>query len=607
MCGIAGILNFSSNAISANKLKAMTDSLAHRGPDAEGAFIDQQGQCALGHRRLAIIDLSQAGKQPFLSKDGRFALIFNGEIYNYIELRQMLEKQGDEFVTATDTEVLLKMFMRYGIHCLDHLEGMYAFAIWDKEKKELFCARDRFGEKPFFYCQHEQQVLFASEIKALWAAGVLRVVGKRSLYNYLLFGTVRDTNDPSSTFYENIQELPAAHYLKITNVGELQVKRYWDLEISHHNTSISFTAAAETFAHLLRQSVKKRLRSDVSVGSSLSGGLDSSVIAGLINQMKPEKQQQTSFSARFKNFEKDEGAYIKEVLKKYPSIKSYEVYPSADSAIRNLEKLLYFQDEPFNSLSISAQFEVMEKASQTGIKVLLDGQGADEYLAGYEPFHEVYLNELRNKDRKIFKLEKEAFEKYYQRKFDQPQVSAYLMSNYTGFYRKLAETKRRFTSPSDAYFMGIHPDIVREFQKDSQPVFKPAGFKEHLKYALQSKGLNDLLRYADRNSMANSLEVRLPFLNHQLVEFAMSLPSGFLINQGWTKYLLRRSMEDVLPEKVGWRKTKIGFAPPQKQWLQEKKFLEITEESKSRLLKEKVIEKVYPALDWHYVMLAAYM
>ena len=278
MCGIAGILSLDKSNITEVSLKKMTDSLYHRGPDGGGLWIDTINNVGLGHRRLSIIDLSDSGKQPMHYLD-RYTITFNGEIYNYIELKTLLLTKGYIFKTSTDTEVLLALFDHKGYDCLELLDGMFAFAIWDKVSKKLFCARDRFGEKPFYYSINDSSFVFASEIKALWAYGIPKIKNDVMIFNYLYFNSINNPDNLSETFYDNIKLLKPSSYLVINVNLEIEIeKKYWDIDYSNINTSISYEQAKIDFAELLQSSVNLRLRSDVPIGSSLSGGLDSSVI-----------------------------------------------------------------------------------------------------------------------------------------------------------------------------------------------------------------------------------------------------------------------------------------------------------------------------------------
>lgn len=607
MCGIAGIFKFKGEGAKPDTLKKMCDRLSHRGPDGEGQWLSKSGNLALGHRRLSIIDLSERGKQPMQDKSQRYTLTFNGEIYNYIELREDLIKLGHQFASDTDTEVLLSLYREYGKDCLQKIDGMFAFAIWDSQKEELFCARDRFGEKPFYYYADDNQLVFASEIKALWEAGIGKSSQAKMIYDYLFYGSIEDVNHQNRTFYQNIYSLEPAHFLKVSNTGKLELENYWNLDGINTNHEISLEEAKTRFYELFSQSVNRRLRSDVPVGSSLSGGLDSSAIVSLINQSKSSTQVQKTFSARFPNFEKDESIYIDKVLEKLNQVESHAVFPDEDSVAENLSVLFKYHDQPFRSLSIAVQYEVMKLAKENGVTVLLDGQGADEYLAGYDSFYYSYYNQLRLKNKIAYQHEINAYEKLKGRKFNQTGYKDLLKGKNSKLFDSLSRLKRKSLSNTHPYFRGIHPSLVKEFKGDFNPIFKPANLKEHIKSSIQHKGLSELLRYADSNSMANSLEVRLPFLNHELVEFVYSLPDEYLIHEAWNKYILRESMKAAVPEEILWRKEKIGYDTPQDKWLQNPKIKTEISRAKERLLDEKIISRVEEKLDWNYLMLANYI
>jgi asparagine synthase (glutamine-hydrolysing) len=306
MCGFVGSLS-PPGRIPKESIFRATCSLAHRGPDGDGFWIDSKEQVGLGHRRLAIIDLSDAGRQPMAYSNGRYHLTFNGEIYNYVELRADLEARGHRFVSTSDTEVLLALFSEKKEKCLDELDGMFAFAIWDDKERRLFAARDRFGEKPFYYGLHEGTFYFGSEMKALWAAGVPRVTADAMIYNYLAEGFMYDPRNLSRTFFNGISKLKAAHYFYISP-DDLEAKqiRYWTLEEQVLDQEIPEADAEERFRELFTESVKRRLRSDVPVGSSLSGGLDSSLVVCTIDRLNKETSvRQATFSARFPGFTAD--------------------------------------------------------------------------------------------------------------------------------------------------------------------------------------------------------------------------------------------------------------------------------------------------------------
>lgn len=599
MCGISGILNFSNSSLDLNQIKAMTDAIAHRGPDGEGHWINPNQSVALGHRRLAIIDLSEDGKQP-MHYLNRYTITFNGEIYNYLELKLELEQAGYSFKSASDTEVLLALFDQKKEKCLDFLDGMFAFAIWDEKEQKLFCARDRFGEKPFYFSYHDSMLYFGSEIKVFWAVNLTKKPNKQRIFDYLAFDRIEGINTPTTTFFENIHQLAPAHYFvleKSSLYADPIQKKYWDIDLSKKAT-LSFEQAQFRFKELFIESISRRLRSDVPVGSSLSGGLDSSSIVCLINEIKKEDITQHTFSARFPNFKKDEGEFIDQINTKVNS-SVHQVECTTDSLMPIIQTLFKFQDEPFGSSSIAAQYEVMKLAKQENITVLLDGQGADEYLAGYTSFYLNYLAELRKKDKKAFNQ----FLIDYKAHFGQelhPGRTFFIDASYP----KLRDFIRRIRN------IGVKPSYLKQFNAEFLGKVKTAkyssGFKNNLNESLYAAttqtSLQTLLRYADRNSMANSREVRLPFLSHELVEFVFSLPADFKIHELWTKAILRYSLADILPKEICWRKEKVGFEPPNYKAVDEKEL----ENALQILTQNKIIDpsQILDSKKWEYVQIA---
>ena len=584
MCGIAGIISSNPSFITAERIKKMTDSLAHRGPDGEGQWINTPGTTALGNRRLSIIDLSNAGSQPMHYLQ-RYTIIHNGEIYNYLELKEELKKKGYTFLSKTDTEVIAAAYDHWNEECVEYFDGMFAFAIWDEKEKELFAARDRFGEKPFFYFSDTKQFIFASEMKALWAAGIERKVNLKLLFNYLTIGYVDNPNIPEETFFENIYKLPAASFLKYSILNhQFSITNYWDIEVDEQNKKISDAEAIEQFSSLFEQSVKRRLRSDVTIGTSLSGGLDSSSIIATMDSLMVQNSQLTAFSSIFPGFEKDESSFARHVADKF-HLEHFTVEPDAASLQYDLEKLFYYQEEPFSSASIYAQFKVYEMAKQQGIKVLLDGQGADETLAGYHKYYKWYWQELYRKRNLTTSGELQ-----WAKEID--------ITEKFGWKNRVAALFPEFATIvlERQYLLNAlrHEDLTKDFvrlQSKEAYYITPEIFSLNgvLYFNTCMHGLEELLRYSDRNSMAHGREVRLPFLNHELVEFVFSLPANFKIRKGWTKWLLRESRKSKLPEEIVWRKDKTGFEPPQQQWMQNNKIQDLIAEAKKKLVDEKIL------------------
>ncbi|MFT3909813.1 MAG: asparagine synthase (glutamine-hydrolyzing) [Ferruginibacter sp.] len=588
MCGIAGIISTNSFFLNLPVLKSMADSLAHRGPDGEGFWINKKKNVGFAHRRLAIIDLSQAAIQP-MHYAQRYSIVYNGEIYNYIELRKELKKAGYHFVSNSDTEVILAAYDCYKEKCIQYFDGMFAFSIWDEFEQTLFAARDRFGEKPFYYYSEKDVFVFGSEMKALWAAGIKKYAEEKMLLNYITLGYVQNPADKAQTFFKDIYSLPPAHYLKYNAPNDsLHIEEYWNID-KQALIKISEDEAIDKLDKLFSTSVFRRLRSDVPVGASLSGGLDSSsIIYYLKQQLRNASSQYKTFSAVFPGFENDESSYIEQIANRF-NVESFTTVPSAIQLIEDFEKLSWHQEEPFPSSSIYAQYKVFELAKQHNIKVLLDGQGADEILAGYHKYVHWYLQEMVSR----YKFSGSKREK------------TLLQKNNVNFRWNVKNIMAAFL-PSHAsialekkeYLRIIHHGEVsknllsclkgREWEGIHKPVVTK--LNDILYFSTMQHGLQELLRYSDRNAMAHGREVRLPFLNAELVQFIFSLPSRYKISNGFTKSILRKLMDDKLPQNIVWRTDKIGFEPPQKQWMENQVMKDYIHEAKAKLVKEDILK-----------------
>ncbi len=600
MCGIAGIIKFQAPNNEAAKfllhqrIQLMNNALQHRGPDGEGVWINEEASVALGHRRLSIIDLSSAGHQPLhyslLNEteglEKRYTIIHNGEIYNYVELKEELSKYGYTFYTRTDTEVIIAAYDHWKDFCVDHFDGMFAFAIWDEKEKILFAARDRFGEKPFFYFINEKEFLFASEMKALWAAGVERIPNQKMLFNFITIGYTDNPNQPGETFFENISKLPPATCLKYSlKNNQLVLEKYWDIDPEKQHKHISDSDALEKFNFLFSTAIKRRLRSDVEIGTSLSGGLDSSSIIATISAQNNAASLK-AFTGSFADYDKDETKYAKLVADKF-NLQQYTTSITANEMIEDWQKLCFHQESPFSSASVYAQYKVYELAKQQHIKVLLDGQGADETLAGYHKYYKWYWQELfRKRKLRRSKEVKAARDLGIKEKFDFKNIIA---SYFPDFATIVMENRYLLNAVK-------HEDLTKEFvQLQSKEAYYAVPERFTLNNALYFNtcihGLEELLRFADRNSMAHGREVRLPFLSHELVEFVFSLPAHFKIRNGWTKWMLRETMQQKLPASIAWRKDKIGFEPPQKSWMENKNVQLLINDAKNKLVQEKVLKQ----------------
>ena len=582
MCGISGIVSKNKEHIAVPVMEQMLLSIQHRGPD--GKAIWQSENIILGHHRLSIIDLSSSGNQPMHFRE-KYTIVYNGEIYNYKELKEILEKEGYTFQSQSDTEVILASYDCWKEECVQYFDGMFAFAIWDDEEKKLFAARDRFGEKPFYYFFDDEKFIFGSEMKALWAAGVERNVNKKMLFNFLTIGYTDNPNIPEETFYENIQKLPSASFLEYSfSDQQVVVENYWDIDIENVNENISDKEGIEQFQFLFNQSVKRRLRSHVEVGSSLSGGLDSSSVVSSIHSLLGNQSNIKTFSAIFPGFEKNEEQFIDEVSKHF-NTHSFKVNPSKINLVETIQKVFHHQEEPFDNASLIAQYAVFELAKQQGVKVLLDGQGADETLAGYHKYYKWHWQGLFRKRKLLFGTELQDAKKLgVQEKFGLSNVlaalvpelaSTFLENKYLVKALKQEDLSKEFVrhQSNEAYYQT--PTIL--------------SLNGILYFNTRMHGLEELLRFADRNSMAHGVEVRLPFLNHELVEFLFTLPPHFKIRNGYTKWLLRQLGKEKLPNSIVWRTDKIGFEPPQKNWMQEKQMQDYIHSMKQNLVNEKVL------------------
>jgi len=580
MCGISGIISHQGFDINFQQLKLMSDALVHRGPDGSGEWIGPQKNVGFAHRRLAIIDLSDDAAQP-MHYLGKYSIVFNGEIYNYIELKTQLQQLGYSFKTNSDTEVILTAYDYYQADCVQHFDGMFSFAIWDETIQTLFAARDRFGEKPFFYVNQNDRFVFASEMKALWAIGIEKKLSNKMLSNYLITGNIQNPSDKSQTFYENIHALPPAHFLKINNQG-LQITPYWHLE---KNNILKDTEdnVIKKLDELIHESVIKRLRSDLPIGMSLSGGLDSTT---LLHYITKHQTNIKTFSAVFPGFEKDESTFVEKAVNHY-LVENFSITPNENDLVDDFEKLMYHQEEPFQSSSIFAQYKVYQLAKENNIKVLMDGQGADEVFGGYLKYAQWYLmEEIRNKNFGSIFTQKNKLENHFPT--FQFGINNYLATFFPSRAAKALSNRAEKSSKATAYFTNEFQAYNFDSNYNEKPVVK--SLNDILHFNTMQMGLEELLRFSDRNAMAHGCEVRLPFLNHQLVSYVFSLPSSLKIHDGFTKYILRKTMQGKLPDDIVWRKDKIGFEPPQHQWMNAALMQDYLFEAKRNLVTNKILK-----------------
>ncbi len=559
MCGIAGkVCSDAEHAGAESAVRAMSATLAHRGPDDEGCYA--AGPLRLGHRRLAILDISPAGHQPMATPDGRFQLTFNGEIYNYLELRDELSRHGCVFRSLTDTEVLLHALVHWGPAALRRLVGMFAFALLDTERRTLLMARDFFGIKPLYYVRTDRLFAFASEIKSLLKLpGVRRHAQPQRLFEYLRFGR---TDDGGRTLFADIRQLPAGHCLTVSldEPHGAEPVRYWNLNV-RERIDVSLDEAADRVRTLFLDSIRLHLRSDVPVGAALSGGIDSSSILAAMRCVAPHAELH-AFSYIAADPELNEERWV-DVAGAAAGARVHKIHAVPDELLADLDALIYAQDEPFGSTSIYAQYRVFRAARAAGVTVMLDGQGADELFAGYGMYRAGRLASMLRGGRWSAALR---FARGHP-----GMLSLVLQALHRLAPRRIAEFAYR------AFVWRSAPWLKRGWfaaRGVDGPATSPARrgsadcLRAQLYETLFASSIPMLLRYEDRNSMAASIESRVPFLTPALAEYVLRLPESYLLaDDGTTKTVFRRAMRGIAPDAILDRRDKIGFATPEQSWL----------------------------------------
>lgn len=625
MCGIAGIARFQDSApIDPTWPLAMTAALRHRGPDDEGyAFFSHEvTQClggpdtppqvweshfpfspkerlsnfelgtlnvepslVLAHRRLSILDVSPRGHQPMCDGSQRFWISYNGEIYNYLELKAELEALGHTFLSNCDTEVILNAYLQWGSACVQHFNGMWAFVIYDSMEQRLFCSRDRFGVKPFYYFHDERYFAFASEHKALLSLPfVKKRLNEEAVFDYLV---LMQTEKEETGFFQDIVELMPGHSMQVHLFnGQLQKSKYYTLPFEASFGELSSKISEDyvtSIRDLLMDSVRMRLRSDVTVGACLSGGIDSSSLVCMADRLKEGAAPLHVFTAAFPGMEVDESMWAKQIVD-ITDTNWHTVDTKADDLLNEYETLIYAQDIPFFSSSTLSQHKVMQLIQQSGIKVTLDGQGADELFSGYNRHLSVHVLELaKNREMKSLfnyfasdnKTSSDPTLKLWARRFVEsmsPDLS----------YRLLKDSKFNFSVLTQD-FWDRHK--ARYVEQREGPI---ANLNEYLYQEYTGHHLKYLMRTADRNSMWHSVESRVPFADDvRLAEHVFAIPSAYKIQNGLSKTLLRESMKGILPENVRCRLDKKGFVTPEYLWFQQLK----------EPLKELVTENIAPFVE----------
>lgn len=577
MCGIWTSVGYTPN-------RAHLDIIAHRGPDGDGwrEFETPRGPLVLGHRRLAIIDTGDGGIQPMSYADGRYWITYNGEIYNYLELREELRAGGCTFRTQSDTEVILAAYATFGRDCVSKLRGMFAFGIHDTKAGTLFLARDRFGIKPLYYVQTPSGFAAGSEIKQLLMLGdVSSRINPRRAYDFLAGGLL---NHSTETLFADVRQLNSGEWLELDRTGSAEVGRWYRLP-EPGSIQVGRREASDRFLHLMQDAVRLHLRADVEVGSCLSGGLDSSTLVMLMAeqlQAVGHGDNLNTVTARFEGTAVDETGYA-DMVAKAAQARMHAARPRPEDVLDEAQRIVWHQDEPYGSTSIHAQWHVFKAARAQGLKVMLDGQGADEILAGYHGAYETRYSELIHNWQLLAAV-----------------ILAVRRSQWFGnpLGRQLANGALQLagSSPSalrrplvlaagvlgrgpgvpafrdepwlktDAFGLSQPLNVWNQAMEDAG-LPAASGLGTLCNSLIQAGNVRMLLHWEDRNSMAHGVEARVPFLDHPLVEFCIGIGSEHKLVDGWTKWVLRDAMKGRLPEPVRLRKDKLGFATPEAAWL----------------------------------------
>ena len=563
MCGIAGSCNFTGKKVERPDIERMIKTLVHRGPDDEGIYISADqfpnaaAQVGLGHRRLNIIDL-QTGHQPMSNEDGSIWIVCNGEIYNFLELRERLLSKGHRFKTKSDTEVILHLYEDEDLSCLRALRGMFAFAIWDNKKQRLFLARDRIGKKPLVYYQDNGNFFFASEIKALLQNGIKREVDLGSIDYFLTYGYIPS---PQSIF-KGIAKLLPGHILTYERKG-LAIERYW--RINYKKQKITFDESKERLKEILTESVKLRLISDVPLGAFLSGGMDSSVVVALMSKLSSSSVK--TFSIGFEEKDYSELKFARKIAERFNT--EHREFVVKPDAFEILNKLVWHYNEPFGDSSCIPSYYVA-KMSREFVPVALNGDGGDESFVGYERYRGMQIaRHLKHIPKPLIK----AMLSLCKTKSRYRYMERFLkgMLNYTDEWRRYASWISYFQEEdkqylySDCFKAGLNGDTVGYILKLAEQSDLCSVAEKAMEVDINSNLPEDLLVKMDIATMANSLEARAPFLDHNVMEFAASLPITFKMRSFKLKYLLKEVAGDLLPKEILQRR-KMGFAVPLDKW-----------------------------------------
>jgi len=575
MCGIVGIWNLNKEVLTEHKLKGFTDSLSHRGPDGFGYYIDATTNLGLGHRRLSILDLSIAGKQPMSFAEGRYWISYNGEVFNFIELRSELKSKGYTFKTETDTEIILAAYHCWGVDCLNKFNGMWAMAIWDTIEQKLFLARDRFGIKPLFYTHVPNSVFaFASETYAFkYLENYRRSFDEKNVSLQLKSPTALE--GIGYTIYEDIYQLLPGHYMLIAKDELCKQKRWWNTLDNLQKVPVKYEEQVEQFKELLVNSMQLRLRSDVPVATALSGGVDSTAVFCTLNYMMKHTENkermpadwQQAFIATFPDTLSDERQFAEEVIK-YTKLKGTYIILDETNLQDKIINTAIKSDSIIGSPLISS-YMIYEKMRQSGIAVSMDGHGVDEMMYGYpwlvKAAYNFYNEENNSVNRKD--IENIYVDLFYDNKKDEIRNQ---LKNETVSKSFIANLKYKFKStPIYVLYNSLKNNSVSILPQLSDKPYnsgKLSSAEKMLFDCFHTNTLPEILRNFDRASMQNSIEVRMPFMDYRLVSYVFSLPTSSKIGNGYTKRILRDAMKGIMPDSIRERKLKVGLMAPMYDW-----------------------------------------
>ena len=567
MCGITALISKEGEPENKNLISKVLDSFPYRGPDDNGIdYVDINEKIIFGHLRLSILDISEAGHQPMYDHSGRYVMIFNGEIYNYKEIK-LKYLRDVKFKSGTDSEVLLELYAVMKEKILDIINGMFAIIIYDKLEDEIFFTRDRLGIKPLYICDLKDKILLCSEPKAAVTSNFVKFEpNEEAIFDFLAFGE-RDHTVP--TFFQYVSRIPPGTFGIIKKDMTIVYEEYWNIKNNQvkNLTDLKMEDIVNKVDELINEAIKYRLISDVPVGTSLSGGIDSSLVAALANKYHDNKF--TSVSAIFEGEEIDESKFSKLIVKEN-NLKGVFTSPNSDEVINQLDKILEIQGEPIGSMSPLVQYFVMKEAKKNNLTVMLDGQGADELFAGYTHYIDTYFKELSGNLhwRKLYRKYKEHMA------FSERDIKHKILIKiiFKGVLEKILPQKI-YEHRIKRNKLKLFKEGVFEKYYDGKRVKLPKrlSLKESLLYSTTISSLPNLLMYEDRNSMAFSIEARVPYLDHNVVEFMASLKTDQIYEVMISKVILRKISERYIPEDIAWRKDKIGFAAPEKKWMQKLK------------------------------------